>query len=236
MSVDKLVDSTQLDSDLTSVANAIRTKGGTSAQLAFPAGFVQAIGEIETGGGGISIDGLVENTEPSGDLHIDTATIIEGYSLYNKNSLTSIHSKSVTSIMPYAIRSTSILTAVFEKLERLYNRSIGECPAVKSIDILGTTANQMFASYAFNNDSALDTLIIRVDGVYPLSGGVNAFTGTPFASGGTGGTLYVPQAQIANYQAATNWVTLLGYANNQILSIEGSQYENYYADGIPITT
>ena len=43
MSVDKLVDSTQLDSDLTSVANAIRTKGGTSATLAFPADFVSAI-------------------------------------------------------------------------------------------------------------------------------------------------------------------------------------------------
>ena len=55
MSVDKLVDSTQLDADLTSVANAIRTKGGTSAQLAFPAGFVQAIGDIPSGG---SDDGI----------------------------------------------------------------------------------------------------------------------------------------------------------------------------------
>lgn len=52
MAVDKLVDSTQLDADLTSVANAIRTKGGTSASLAFPAGFVSAIGDIPTGGGG----------------------------------------------------------------------------------------------------------------------------------------------------------------------------------------
>lgn len=51
MSVDKLVDSTQLDTDLTSVANAIRTKGGTSAALAFPAGFVSAIDAIPTGGG-----------------------------------------------------------------------------------------------------------------------------------------------------------------------------------------
>ncbi len=51
MSVDKLVDSSQLDSDLTSVANAIRTKGGTSEQLAFPAGFVSAIQAIPTGGG-----------------------------------------------------------------------------------------------------------------------------------------------------------------------------------------
>lgn len=51
MAVDKLVDSTQLDTDLTSVANAIRTKGGTSAQLAFPSGFVSAIDAIPTGGG-----------------------------------------------------------------------------------------------------------------------------------------------------------------------------------------
>ena len=52
MAVDKLVDSTQLDADLTSVANAIRTKGGTSAQMAFPSGFVSAVQAIPTGGGG----------------------------------------------------------------------------------------------------------------------------------------------------------------------------------------
>ena len=53
MSVDKLVDSTQLDADLTSVANAIRTKGGTSASLAFPAEFVSAIAAIPSGGSGL---------------------------------------------------------------------------------------------------------------------------------------------------------------------------------------
>lgn len=52
MSADKLVDSTQLDSDLTSVANAIRAKSGGSSQLAFPAGFVSEIQAIPSGGGG----------------------------------------------------------------------------------------------------------------------------------------------------------------------------------------
>lgn len=37
------------DTDLTSVANAIRTKGGTSSQLVFPTGFVSAINAIPTG-------------------------------------------------------------------------------------------------------------------------------------------------------------------------------------------
>ena len=39
------------DAELTSVADAIRTKGGTSASLAYPAGFVSAIEAIPTGGG-----------------------------------------------------------------------------------------------------------------------------------------------------------------------------------------
>lgn len=37
------------DTDLTAVADAIRTKGGTAAQLTFPSGFVSAIGAITTG-------------------------------------------------------------------------------------------------------------------------------------------------------------------------------------------
>lgn len=36
--------------DLTSVANAIREKGGTSDPLIYPDGFVTAIGNIQTGG------------------------------------------------------------------------------------------------------------------------------------------------------------------------------------------
>ena len=38
------------DTELTSVANAIRTKGGTNASLTFPNGFVSAIGNISGGG------------------------------------------------------------------------------------------------------------------------------------------------------------------------------------------
>lgn len=49
MAIDKAIDSSALNSNLTSIANAIRTKGGTSAPLAFPAGFVSAIGNIPTG-------------------------------------------------------------------------------------------------------------------------------------------------------------------------------------------
>lgn len=56
MAIDKLVDSSQLDTDLTAVADAIRAKGGTSGQLTFPAGFVSAVQAIPTGGGEPGID------------------------------------------------------------------------------------------------------------------------------------------------------------------------------------
>ncbi len=52
MALDKVVDSAVLDADLFTVANAIRTKGGTSGELAFPKGFVDAIEAISAGGGG----------------------------------------------------------------------------------------------------------------------------------------------------------------------------------------
>jgi hypothetical protein len=63
MAIDKAIDSTQLDSDLTSVANAIRAKSGGSGQLAFPAGFVSEIQAIPSGGGvGVeTLDYVIDN-------------------------------------------------------------------------------------------------------------------------------------------------------------------------------
>ena len=52
------------DEQLRAIADAIREKGGTSAQLLFPDGFVTAVGAIETGGGGgggSSVDYLGES-------------------------------------------------------------------------------------------------------------------------------------------------------------------------------
>lgn len=76
MAVDKLVDSTQLNSDLTSVANAIRTKGGTSASLAFPADFITAINAI-SGGGGIQhkTGTFTPTTSPGNNTNVEITTI-----------------------------------------------------------------------------------------------------------------------------------------------------------------
>jgi hypothetical protein len=94
---------------------------------------------------------------------------------------------------------------------------------------------QNFGANMCQNCPELDTVILRRDSIVTLSNG-NCFSSTPFASGGAGGALYVPQALIADYQAATNWSAILSYENNRILPIEGSIYETQYADGTPITT
>lgn len=48
--------------ELTDVADAIRTKGGTSAALVWPSGYVDAVGAIEGGGGGAAATVSVEWT------------------------------------------------------------------------------------------------------------------------------------------------------------------------------
>lgn len=273
MAVDKLVDSTQLDTDLTYVANAIRTKGGTSGQLAFPAGFVSAVQAIPTGtaptgtkqititqngtttedvaayanaeitvdvqgGGGIGPNDLVMGAAPSGRVVLDTATQIKTYALYEKSAITSIFASSVLSVGAYAIQKcSSLATFVSTKdLMGIGNYGISQCVALTAIDLAGRSTNTAvtYGNNAFNGDTQLNILIIR-GSLVPSLGGVATFTNTPFADGKSGGTLYVPQAVVADYQAATNWSTILGYANNRIIPIEGSIYETQYADGTPIT-
>ena len=106
---------------------------------------------------------------------------------------------------------------------------------------LTSKGNAGLTASMFTGCENLVTLILRQSVIYPL-GNINAFTQTPFASGGTGGTIYIPKALYdhlgdgasLDYKAATNWSTIDGYGTITWAQIEGSQYENYYADGTPI--
>ena len=65
MSYDAKIDSAQMSSDLTSIANAIRAKSHGVSQLAFPAGFVSEIGNINHG----AIDWMGDNVEFVSEFH-----------------------------------------------------------------------------------------------------------------------------------------------------------------------
>lgn len=78
MAVDKRIDSVQLDSDLTSIANAIRAKGGQTGEIVFPSGFISEIQAIPSGGGAtkmlgeyrITSAGVVNGIDSSGEIKI----------------------------------------------------------------------------------------------------------------------------------------------------------------------
>ena len=71
MAVDKLVDSTALDTSLTAIADAIRAKTGGSSQLVFPMQFVSEIGNIPSGGGGSVDSGTVVFSENTTTFSVD---------------------------------------------------------------------------------------------------------------------------------------------------------------------
>lgn len=95
---------------------------------------------------------------------------------------------------------------------------------IKSIVMSTHSASSILQNCFYGCTSLKDLVILRPDGIQSLNN-INAFASTPFASNGSGGTLWVPQNLISAYQAATNWSTIIGYTNNQIKQIEGSIWE-----------
>ena len=96
-----------------------------------------------------------------------------------------------------------------------------ECKALTSVDLPNATS---VGNSAFIYCSKLTTIILRSPTVCTLAN-TNAFNGTPFASNGTGGTVYVPQSLISQYQTATNWSSLYSGGKCNFVAIEGSEYE-----------
>ena len=248
------------DTDLTAVANAIRTKGGTSAPLTFPAGFVSAVEAIETGGGGYTANDWLDPYKPTGEVSSDVA--IANTNVFKSKYVNLLcNRKNITKVsLPYATfipsgfcqgceslervyaplvkrldmnafsGCSSLQYAVFPLLETGYSTEFNGCTRLLGADIFGVT----LTTKMFYDCEKMATLVLRNPNAICTLSNINVFTNTPFATGKSGGTLYVPQDLISSYQNATNWSTILGYANNRILPIEGSIYETQYVDGTPI--
>ena len=272
MSIDKAVDSTQLDADLTSVANAIRTKGGTSADLAFPAGFVSAIDAIPTGGGGDDRLTLLLSKQLV-DLTLTETTFTTPYTFSSQSNLESISAPNCLTITSYATNlfencpklasisfpklyqisssafSKSIVSVVvLPSIEEIYGNAFLRCSSLNIADLgpevpSHNYSNLINAAIVFQYCTNLNTIILRQKTKIAGLSNINAFGYTPFASGGSGGTIYIPKALYdhlgdgtsLDYKAATNWSTINGYGTITWAQIEGSIYETQYADGTPIT-
>lgn len=127
--------------------------------------------------------------------------------------------------------ATGIQYLVFPKMRIAYSYTF-LCSAIAA-DFGGTPGSGEGLIRGNMFGSGLETLVLRANVVWPLQG-VSTFNGTKFASGKSGGTLYVPQSMISSYESDSVWGTLLGYTNNSIEAIEGSAYETHYVDGSAI--
>lgn len=140
----------------------------------------------------------------------------------------------------YCLANSKIQTIVLPSFEKFTSAGyfVSGATSLTKMDLGASfsTESSGIRNNALNGASAMNVLILRkTSAIVPLQN-INAFTNTPFASGKAGGTLYVPNSLISTYQNASVWSTILGYSTNSIVKIEGSQYENYYADGTPIPT
>lgn len=242
MAVDKLVDSTALDTSLTAIADAIRAKTGGSSQLVFPMGFVGGVNELlkPTGtksitqngtnidvaqyskvdvnvpAAGISVDDIVKNLAPSGNLSLSSSvTSIGAYALASK-PITGLYAPEVTSIGAHAVRNTnSLQKALFPKLTSLGNNNqyqfqeskvqqiafpklTGALPAnvlqaCTSLTVVDAGKASSISTKATAGSTNFNTLILRKTSAITTLGAVDGIaSGTKFKSGGAGGTIYIP--------------------------------------------
>lgn len=231
-----------INSKMTAIADAIREKTGGTDPLTLDA-MAEAIAGIQTGGGSSAEDGIIDGTI-SGKYTNNRVTAIEAYRFYGMNKLTKVSFPKVTKLVNSAFRNCSSLSEIdFPKLATISGESCFDSCVLTSVVLPSLTScggvcfrnnPLVIADFSvlpnmpyrlFQNCSSLTALVLRNTNALCTLSNVNVFQGTPFESGGTGGTVYVPSALIESYKTATNWSTLYAAGTCNFVAIEGSEYE-----------
>ena len=174
--------------------------------------------------------------------------VIEQYAFAKCSALESVHFTSASQINANSFKNSQIVVGVFEnaKMNSGAQYSFGNCSKLKKLDF-GENLT-VIAGAAFEGSAQFDTLILRASTpcvFYRLGNAWHPFGNTTFKQNGSGGTLYIPKTLYDHlgdgsefdFLANSEWNQILSssWGNNQVLPIEGSPYEHYYADGTPIT-
>lgn len=183
------------DTSLVAVADAIRTKGGTTNALVFPDGFVSAIEGIQSGTNyAIAI--------VDGSLTEITADMLEGCTKIRKNvfSEASIYNavlpETVTSIETNAFRDNPLSTIVLpSKLTSIGTYAFYNCVWLTSVLIPSEVTS--IGVNAFRNCSRLTTLEMKP--TTPPTLGSYAIANSGLTQ------IIVPAGSLSAYQSATNW-------------------------------
>lgn len=146
------------DTQLTSVADAIRAKTGASGGLSFPDGMVNAVGDIQTGGGEDALEMLLNKTLTS--YANSNVTSIYAYTFQNCSALTTVSFPSATSIGNYAFTYCSALTtADFPAATTIGGSAFRDCYALTTVSFPAAT---QIGSSAFRGCYALTTVSFPV--------------------------------------------------------------------------
>ena len=205
------------------------------------------------GGGGISVDDIADKSL-AGSLDLQTTTIGD-YAFYDFDDITTVKAPNLTTIGTAAFFSCAGLTTinfpevttlnaqafsyagneanpitiiVLPKLSTLTGRSHFDRGWFEAID-LGPNLATLSADCIYHNTGRkiCNNLILRrTEGVVTASTWGSIF--------GARGTIWVPSALIESYKVATNWDERYNAGDLTFAAIEGSIYENAYADGTPI--
>ena len=246
------VDVTELESGTKSI-----TENGTGISVS---GY-SAVDVNVSGGGGISVDEMAAHTGPSGDITITTATVqerafmstpITGVTLTTRTSIPSMCFNGCSSLVYVASSSvtgmsgnqnflgcTSLTTINLPNITALAGNAFQGCTSLQVFDLPKLTSlNYARCLYGCSN---LKTIVLRSTSVVPINN--DCLTNTPFGSGGSGGTIYIPESLYNalgtgtnDYKATANWSTYDGYGTITWAKIEDSYYETHYADGTTIPT
>ena len=203
----------QYDSKLTSVDFPNLTSVGTSA-FAFCTALVSA---------------SLGNITSLPDTTFQNCTSLRNLSLpYNLSSI-GTNCFSAAKITSFAVNATAVYAC------------FTNCTQLTAVDFGPSfTTNRV---NTFSGCTNLRTVVLRKTTVLALHG-VNVFasTGTPFAEGGSGGTIYIPKSLYdhlgdgtsLDYKADSNWAAFDAYGTITWMPIEGSIYETQYVDGRPV--
>ena len=144
------------DASLSSVADAIRLKGGTSETLVFPDGFVSAISAIQAGGGDEFARSIVNKTITS--YYDDEITSIGAYAFNCCSKLQGVNAQNVAKVGDYAFENCSALTGVnVGNTISVGSGAFRNCTSLKRLDLPKATILNGYLAY---NCSSLTELNI----------------------------------------------------------------------------
>lgn len=182
---------------------------------------------------GISWDAIATNDAPSGVITLTCSTVAEAALSRKAKSNWKCYSATVTTLGYNAFANSAKLTAAaFPNLTDIPGNQAFQSVGDIVVADLGKTSKINTATFKWCGK--FSTLILRkTDGIQALSNTNGIADGTLFKSGGSGGTVYIPEAMYnhlgdgsaLDYKAATNWATVNGYGTITWAKLEGSQYE-----------